>query len=616
MSNNVAVWGACSVVMILFFWLPYHVPASHTFDSLSARVGFNNKAAVVIMLAGLVLVTLVRIALRQTLVFASDPAQPQAIPTWLLLCATSGVTIQVLCIAWVTDGSSYYGEETYFLNRLLHLQAGHVPYRDFEFAYGPALLYPAFWFERVFGLSPHFAYSTLMWVFDVAGVLVLWALFRFAQREHRLRSVSFVVLLTGFVLSALKLDLQYTLFRFVSGFGALLVIDAVTRWPRGRWPLVSAICAVLTASVILISPEIGLAFVASLLAYMLIGILRGMHHLLWVVAGYALSMVFVFLLLPAGIFQAVTDYSSGAGAFPLLPSPYMLLYAGSLLWVISPICASILWALRFGGPPGLPFSVPLMGSFAVNAVALMPGALGRADGGHVLLYGFGVFLLALLVGLGGKRPAAYLGLFTAILCLVAFTTVTSDFPTLRSHAGQRFVHWSESHPDSAAIRFLAKLGGDRWVRLETRLRRVRDLSLESNYPDLNRYGRICVPFVEGIEGEFVLAEHGNLGLEYYHGMDGAFTPDQVKRKIDGLHNCSYVIIATEALAPANDSAQEAANDIQVMNKLLMCPFTPADHGPTLPIPSRSLLEYIATNYEILERLNSRLTLCKRRSQAW
>jgi hypothetical protein len=316
------------------------------------------------------------------------------------------------------------------------------------------------------------------------------------------------------------------------------------------------------------------------------------------------------------MFQAVADYSSGVGDFPLLPSPYMLLYAGSLLWVVPLVGASVLWSLRSGGTPWLPFGVSLTGAFAVNAVALMPGALGRADGGHVFLYGFGVFLLALLgVGLRGRWRSAYLGLFTAILFLVAFSGTVRDFPGFRSQAGQKVLAWADSHPDSAALHLLEKLaGGDRWDRLESRLRRVREMSLENNYPELSRYGRICLPFVEGIEGEFVLAKHGSLGLKYYHGADAAYTPDQVRRNIDGLRTCSYVIIATEVLPPAGSSwAEEEANDVQVMKRLLMFPFPPGDRGARLPNPSRRILEYIATEYEVVERLNSRLTLCKRRT---
>jgi hypothetical protein len=50
-----------------------------------------------------------------------------------------------------------------------------------------------------------------------------------------------------------------------------------------------------------------------------------------------------------------------------------------------------------------------------------------------------------------------------------------------------------------------------------------------------------------------------------------------------------------------------------MKNLLMFPFPPRDRGVRLPNPSHRILEYIATEYEVVERLNSRLTLCKRRT---
>jgi hypothetical protein len=74
-----------------------------------------------------------------------------------------------------------------------------------------------------------------------------------------------------------------------------------------------------------------------------------------------------------------------------------------------------------------------------------------------------------------------------------------------------------------------------------------------------------------------------------------------------------VVIETEALSHAGSSwAEEEANDVQIMKRLLMFPFPPEYRGAWLANPSRDLLEYIATEYEVVERLNWRLTLCKRR----
>jgi len=233
-----------------------------------------------------------------------------------------------------------------------------------------------------------------------------------------------------------------------------------------------------------------------------------------------------------------------------------------------------------------------------------------------------VFLLAMLrIGRTRFSGLAYIGVFAALLLWV---NLSGTFAAFRSHGGQKFLDWAQSHPDSGAQRIIRKLAGaGRWKGLESRLQSVQQTSLESSYPALGRYGRICMPFADETESYFVLARHGNLKMEYYvdqvgiprfcewgyPGTTNLYAPVQVPRIIGGLRGCDYLILPNEILPPPS-RAQEEAADRGVIREVLMFPFPPRDRGPRLPNAARDVLQYIADRYGVVERLNSKLSLYK------
>ena len=192
--QRTAIWLACGLVALLFFWLPYYVPVSYAVDSLSVRVGFNNAAAAAILLAGLTGISMLRLVLGRTVTPTAEPANFQPMDRRVLMLGLVLVTFRVLVLAWVQDSPGTLYEERYFLSKLLHLHAGHLPYRDFEFAYGPGMLLLPYWIQRFSGLTDHFAYSAAVWVFNVVGGLLLWAILQVSKCSRSHRTVLFVVL--------------------------------------------------------------------------------------------------------------------------------------------------------------------------------------------------------------------------------------------------------------------------------------------------------------------------------------------------------------------------------------------------------------------------------------
>ncbi|WP_461308357.1 hypothetical protein, partial [Albidovulum sp.] len=122
-------------------------------------------------------------------------------------------------------------EEGIHLNALHRMRTGDIPYRDFEFLYGPLMLYPAYWWTEIAGwsLPAYYAYIAFL------EALVLLALVAVIQRHvtgfwPRLGAF---LLLSGFYFNALLGPNQNGL-RKLAGVLVLLWL-AHRPMARGRW---------------------------------------------------------------------------------------------------------------------------------------------------------------------------------------------------------------------------------------------------------------------------------------------------------------------------------------------------------------------------------------------
>src|SRR5437762_5325720 len=136
--------------------------------------------------------------------------------------------------------------------RMYYIGHGLIPYRDFEFTYGPLMIYLPYWVGRIFGLSPEAGYGLSVWMVSVAGNFILWAVIRLARAGRWAKLAAFLCLATWYQFSA---SAQYTPFRYVVGFGALAMASAVTVRLRRRWYLLPPIYVVLTLALVTYSPE-------------------------------------------------------------------------------------------------------------------------------------------------------------------------------------------------------------------------------------------------------------------------------------------------------------------------------------------------------------------------
>jgi hypothetical protein len=322
------------------------------------------------------------------------------------------------------------------------------------------------------------------------------------------------------------------------------------------------------------------------------------------------------MLLPGELFLVLHGFAAGGNAFPVLPSPPVVLYLATLLVVLPPLLAQAVRAVRRrGATEARPFATALAAAIAVHVLCLVPGALGRADAGHVFFYGMGAFLLALLGdGPGARWKWAYTGAVLAVFqILLLAVSLHFLLPPYRSAAGQALLRWVNAHPRSWAEKGGRSLFGDgQWSRLMQRLRDVRYRSLEESASELAGLGRVCVPFGDP-EVFASLAARGTMQTEYYYAMSNVFTREHVRRKIADLENCAYLILhadSEEAARPASPARDADASSFLQWN--LLFPWLPARRTPGPEDPIAPIGMTIRENFIFAKPLNSNWSLWMRR----
>jgi hypothetical protein len=116
-----------------------------------------------------------------------------------------------------------YIEDQYFMNVLLRMQSGQIPYRDFEFLYGPLMIYLGHYWINIVGYSLQSYYSLLVCL-QVSFFIIALLLFQYHIRDFRERYLAFL-LFALFSFDSL-LGLNYIGWRIMFSILAIMVVSA------------------------------------------------------------------------------------------------------------------------------------------------------------------------------------------------------------------------------------------------------------------------------------------------------------------------------------------------------------------------------------------------------
>jgi len=444
------------VVVIVGPWL---IPGSPT-ASQSYAMGFNNRVALVGVLLTIAVLLWIAWRRREDLpeergpLFLASMGREERVPRGILFALLGLAAAATATLTVITYGDFGYGEMSYMLDRMAYLAAGFAPYRAFEFAYGPLMLYPPLWLHQLTGLPPQAAYLVVFMVWHLAGLCILYyAVNRLGIRRNE--KIALLLALGLYLVVNENLGLSYSFTRSLMPLAALMFVHAwhtrsLSKSEAGRangrsalglWATASAAVVLST----LISPEVGIAAAAALVVYVGWESWRRRGRYLWTAIGFGAVLLAVFAVLQ-GTTGTLVVFASGGGDLPVLPGPPVLVYLVGA--AIVAVTLPALFRLR-------PEDAPVLLGAAAVAFVMTPAVLSRADSGHVIMNSLAVtFLAALALSRRSSRAAmSYIAIVGVVFIAAHAFLFTAYLPALQAQA--RRMATGTSAPASVDVSTLA-----------------------------------------------------------------------------------------------------------------------------------------------------------------
>ncbi len=208
---------------------PTLTPSDPTILSAAAAEGYNTgvayRVAVLWALTGIVAALL---AARRGMLPAAPrgatDAHDSEVPPARRWIERIVVALLVLLLLWPPFLARYgpFIEDNIFTNALHRMHGGMMPYRDFEFLYGPLMLVSASWWTRLVGYSLQ-GYYTWLLILEVVQYVVLVALLQRLVPEFRARVLIFVAI--AILVANPLLGLNYNGIRRLLPLAALLLLS-------------------------------------------------------------------------------------------------------------------------------------------------------------------------------------------------------------------------------------------------------------------------------------------------------------------------------------------------------------------------------------------------------
>lgn len=419
-------WAAAAIATLALvgvFVVPWfvHVPIL-PISSDSQALGFSNRTAeIILVLSSLALAALALLSARdsrgssRTPVVLLAPCERRDRVSRGLFIALSVAVVAMVAIMATIYRIRLFGDSGYFLDRLMYVMNGRHVYSEFEFAYGPLLLFPTYGVFRLLrgvGVGLYAAYYITTAGMHVLGLsMTAYALNRLRMPKASRNVVLAVV--AGFSLCFIGLGQNYTAVRFLTPF--VLMLWALRQ--SEKHGLVAVLLAPLVAVGVsfAVSPEMGLVATAGLGTAYVVGAISG-RRTWWLgaitTATAAAAGAVLYSLGGASMFGA---FSAGAVYFPILLSQ------GAVVYVVAVLIAG--WGVGATTTlSNLKSAAPQLGWLASSYV-LVAAAFGRADFVHLFWNGLGLFLLvtACLWSVARRFAAAFPVVVGAVFIVAGIT---------------------------------------------------------------------------------------------------------------------------------------------------------------------------------------------------
>ena len=597
--NGVWISGVALLVYYALFRLPFSFPPHQRLMSASYAFGFNNGVAILAMTGMLGLVALLSLIRRRAAIVlpisfpkkrAREAKRSERLAFAIAAACYTGLTLAMYMYN-VRSAPALMWETRHLLHRtwLMDLYGLH-PYTEVAAEYGPILTYAPswmYWLLRPLGASHELAYFACHLLLNLAGLWCGWYVLSRAVMPPRARVVAFVlVAIAGF---GPWMGVNGVLIRYLFPFAALLLGHRVIALMLSRLRFIAwwggAVASILLLLVgnILLSPEIGVAFALTWFGYAVLMSRRDLRILAVSLIAVAGAALLCWLFLPAAYYGTLLRFSEGANNLPLLPAPHLLLYILTLFILVPQLLAASVKGPQLGDVGG----ASICGALGILCIVMAPGALGRCDPPHVLLYGMGVSMLLMihLANISRRAFAAYaiayglvfIFLINVVNLLVFYgvgpKTVISRHP-LRNLA-QRFRYASgTSHADAKTL------------------------------SALDRYPRLGLPFASFGDAavEKYVVTSGKLDPEYYVAIVGVYSPAALERKLRDVGRAEYLLIPN-FLRDDGSPPNPCGGYLKGLRQWFLYPVSlPCRADPLDPLAS--VKSFIADHYMPVEQVGS------------
>ncbi len=437
------------IALAAVFFLPHLVPSSPSAAD-SYLFGYNNRTGIILLLFFIALGVILTHGFN--LRAHNSPAN-HLLPRWMLGIAFFILLIGCCTMYFIAGRYHGFGESFYLIDRIALLDQGRMPYRDFEFVYGPAQLYIPLFLHRILPLGIADAYYLFWTVSYLLGAFLLFKSIDEIRFPTSAKPAIFLMLYLGGLFAAIRMGTNYTFLRYALPIYLVVKLNSRFRDSRMQRILLDLfLCGIFCALLVLSSPETAIAFAFSSACVVLFSRSAPFRQraiitsLLAVIYGANLAVALHFHIL-----DAMLADGGGAISFPIVPGLPILVYIAAIF-----ICACWLYR-RFLDRE---INDPTLGLLFFS-IPMVAAVLGRCDPSHIYWNGLAAFLTSLLYLSRYRR--AWLVYASAFVLFVIIAPNLSEFylfaPQLQS-AINLDRHPNARPPEAGIEAFLASWSGD------------------------------------------------------------------------------------------------------------------------------------------------------------